>query len=338
MNSSKFGSLPLNVLLSCAALAAMSGCSHSASQTTTQSPDPAAIRTYSAILKTWSDGSQAGAESLLTTAVTQYPNDQPLGLFQAACVRSRFDIQLAAPLFWHVSYLARDTPQGRCAATMNQMDRRQDIERGFATLRTLVQANPTDPIPLWLLAIQCRSYKRNQEGAECYRKLLALIGTGPSLVHQTYANILDELDRHQEALVHRELAVKLEPATWSYDGWADTLEDLDQDQKAYEIRKQAAVLFGRPMPTPPEPQAIDIPQPTRRRIYDEAQRLLDRLMKERPSHDVDLQRDPALQDFRQKHQLTFEEYMDIDSEGAYWRWDLDTEANAPARAGKRKAR
>ncbi|MDQ2731697.1 MAG: tetratricopeptide repeat protein [Armatimonadota bacterium] len=330
MKLNQCGRLSVNILLACAVLSALTGCSRSKPH----NPDPAADGAYNTILKTWGDGSQAGAESLLASAVTQYPDRQPLAFFQAACTRSRFDIQAAYPLFQHVAAMDSTTTQGRCAATMMQMDRRQDLEQGFETLRALVQESPTDPLLLWMLAIQCRSYKRNPEGAECYRKLLALIGPGPVLVHQTYANILDELGRHQEALAHRERAVQLEPATWSYDGWAGTLEDLGQDQKAYEVRVRAAKLFGRPMPDPPAPQAIDIPQKLRRRIYDESQLLIDRLMKQHSTQSIDFH-DPALDAFRQKYHLTFEEYMDIQSEGDYYRWDLDTDPAEKKGKGRR---
>jgi tetratricopeptide (TPR) repeat protein len=90
---------------------------------------------------------------------------------------------------------------------------------------------------LWMVAVQCRALHKNKVGIERYGALLKLIDDGgklpgPVLVHQTFANLLDEVGRSADALPHREMAVKLEPEAWSYDGLGDTLSDLHRYKEA----------------------------------------------------------------------------------------------------------
>jgi tetratricopeptide (TPR) repeat protein len=90
----------------------------------------------------------------------------------------------------------------------------------------------------WMLAVQCRNWNRNQEGADAYEVLLERWHPGPALVHQTYANLLDELKRYNDALAERYLVVAMEPAPWSYDGLGNTLQHLnrfDESCAAHEI-------------------------------------------------------------------------------------------------------
>src|SRR3989454_12317128 len=60
---------------------------------------------YEEILAIWGDGRQAEAEALLDEAARKYPHDQPIAFFRAACVRSRFDVANAAPLFQEAANL-----------------------------------------------------------------------------------------------------------------------------------------------------------------------------------------------------------------------------------------
>ena len=54
-----------------------------------------------------------------------------------------------------------------------------------------------------------RALNLNEQGCRYYERLLKQLDVGPVLVHQTYANLLDEVGRSVDALPHRELAVKL---------------------------------------------------------------------------------------------------------------------------------
>lgn len=53
------------------------------------------------------------------------------------------------------------------------------------------------------------------------------------LLHQTCANILaEELGRHEEAFKHREIAVRLDPKSWTYQGMGNTLTHLKRYAEA----------------------------------------------------------------------------------------------------------
>jgi tetratricopeptide (TPR) repeat protein len=90
-----------------------------------------------------------------------------------------------------------------------------------------------------MMAVQCRNYDANHEGVFHYKKLYEIWNPGPVLVHQTYANLLDELERYDEALVERRKAVELEPAGWSYDGLGNTLTHLGRYDEADDAYARA---------------------------------------------------------------------------------------------------
>ena len=101
-----------------------------------------------------------------------------------------------------------------------------------------MKAHPENAAFDWLLAVECRNYNRNEEGVRAYEALGKHFKTGPSLFHQTYANLLDELGRSEEALPHRKLAVQLEPASWSFGGLAHTCVQLGRPADAADAYDQ----------------------------------------------------------------------------------------------------
>jgi tetratricopeptide (TPR) repeat protein len=80
--------------------------------------------------------------------------------------------------------------------------------------------------------IAARTLRKNADGVDCYRALLKLWNPGPTLVHQTFGNLLDDLELHEEALEHRKIAVAMEPTAWSLQGLALSLEGLKRYQEA----------------------------------------------------------------------------------------------------------
>ena len=102
----------------------------------------------------------------------------------------------------------------------------------FANFNQLADDNPDDVVIRWMAAVQCRTWNRNEEGVEHYKKILEKWNPGPSLVHQTYANLLDQVQRYDDALVERKITIKMEPAGWSYDGLASTLNHLGRFDEA----------------------------------------------------------------------------------------------------------
>lgn len=197
---------------------------------------------YTQVVATLGAGNQREAEALLDCACELYPTDQRLLFANAVCAHSRFSKQRSGLLFYHVARMDPASYEGQCAICITALEQKQDVPERFRELTTLVEKAPTNTFFLWVAAIQCRTLTREYggtnysvKGAEYYRRLLEQWETGPVLVHQTYANILsEELDRSEEALPHRLLAVKLEPKGWTYQGLGNTLKRLGRYEEASE--------------------------------------------------------------------------------------------------------
>ena len=139
--------------------------------------------------------------------------------------------------------LGRESPEGICSRLVIDLDGRTYVDRNFERLQKLVEDNPEDPLILWLLCIECREHRRNELGAQSYKRLSVFFDPGPVLFHQTYANILDEgLGRYEEALLHRRLAVEMEPRGWTCSALAGTLVDLRRWDEAFEAYEKSTEL------------------------------------------------------------------------------------------------
>lgn len=279
-------------------------------------PDLPPDRAYAAVIRVWSGGNQQEAERMLAGYLRRYPDDQRLALFRAACARSRFDVKAADPLLQQVVKMKATSEQGKCAAAVLALDQRRDVEAQFDVLRALVLAHPNDPLPLWMLAVECRSYERNDEGAACYAKLLRMVGKGSSLVHQTYANLLDALGKHREALPHRYLAVRLEPADWSYDGLANTLDALGEHMTARAVRNVDAPDHKQPS----LPAHMAFSEPERRRVFREDRALFERISRQHGGGPVSME-DPAIVALRRRNHVTEDQMDEIDVEAVSKHWD-----------------
>lgn len=198
---------------------------------------------YQSIISELSAGRQKDAEGMLEVLVNLHPDDQRLAFAQAVCARSRFRKRKAGTLFRHVLNMDPGTVEGKCARHALDLEKMKRVDENFAALKRLANENPDNPFLLWVIGIYCRTYNRNTDktdrsadGVEAYTKLLELFEVGPVLLHQTFANILaEELDRPEEALKHRRIAVELQPRAWSYDGLANTLTALKKYDEANEI-------------------------------------------------------------------------------------------------------
>ena len=198
-------------------------------------PLPAADA-YARMIDWIAAGKQSEAEQILRHLAATYPNDQKIAFAAAVLERSRFDIEGARPLLLHAQSLDPKSDLGHCAADMLAIDARKRVGPAFADLSKTANQQNADPMILWLGGIASRTLNQNAAGAECYRNLLKQWNPGPVLVHQTFANLLDELHQYDEALVHRAVAVKMEPSGWSAEGLALTLWHLkryDEADKAF---------------------------------------------------------------------------------------------------------
>lgn len=221
---------------------AIACCMPCLSQTTKKSPQQSPERLESQFLELLSAGKQSDAEKLLNTNIKNYKNNQRVVFLLACCVRSRFMVRDAAPIFKAVVNMGTNSPTGQCAFHILYLDAKKDSDQHFSALRDLAENNPDDLMLRWMMAVQCRTYDKNEEGCKHYAYLLKKWSPGPVLVHQTYGNLLDKLNRFEEALVERRKAVELEPAGWSYQGLGDTLVSLSRFKEANEAYSKSVEL------------------------------------------------------------------------------------------------
>ena len=140
---------------------------------------------YEHALQLCAGGDQAAAEDLLDLLIEEYAEDQRLLFFRAACKRSRWGKRRAHALFRRVIALGRESPEGICSRLVIDLDGRTYVDRNFERLQKLVEDNPEDPLILWLLCIECREHRRNELGAQSYKRLSVFFDPGPVLGSQS---------------------------------------------------------------------------------------------------------------------------------------------------------
>jgi tetratricopeptide (TPR) repeat protein len=203
-----------------------------------QAPDCTltADQAYTDSITLLSDGCQAEAEDLITSAVKSYPDDVALLFAHAVLKRSRWSKQEAA-IWFKVLQRKEGAPYLHEAAKLClELDRAQNSAEKMPQLIQLSDENPDDLYLLWLSAFQCRNRKMGKTGAQRYEQLLEKFEIGPVLLHQTYANILtDDLQQYEKALPHRRLAVSMEAREWSLNGLAYNLQCAEQYNEANAV-------------------------------------------------------------------------------------------------------
>lgn len=203
-----------------------------------------------AIIAGFERGSQTEAMILLNKQRDRYRQQQRVLFLLAACARSHSSASVASVFFNVVVLTDERTACAQCAKTMIKLDPakrvktidQERVDEYFAALATLADANPDDTMIRWMAAVACRTYDRNEEGIKHYEKIVTKWNPGPVLLHQNYANLLDEVHRYEEALVERRKAVGIEPGGWTYDGLGNTLVALKRYPEACEAHAKAVAL------------------------------------------------------------------------------------------------
>ena len=190
------------------------------------------------------NGNQRQVEELLPELVKLHPEDQGLKFFQAVVTRSRFEVEEAMPQFEAVVAMDGKTPEGQCAGLMLKIDRRESPGASLGRMAEVAKAHGEDLLIQWTVAIGCRTLNQNVAGCKVYEYILKAFypGEGPVLMHQTYANMLDGAGLYEKAAMHRNIAVMMEPAGWSYQGLANTLTMLKQYDEANRAYRKAVEL------------------------------------------------------------------------------------------------
>jgi len=190
-----------------------------------------------------SAGRQAEAEDLVENAAREIRGYQRYQLIDACLVQSRFEVEESTKKFADVILLYPYSEDGHLAYLVRDLDTRGFRQKDWDDLKKLAEKSKLGMWPKWMLGVEARNFDRNEEGRQIYQDLLSTQKVGSSLMHQTYANILDELDLLPEALEHRRLTIKLEDKSWSRDALANTLSHLNQTDEAI-VNYQKALEYS----------------------------------------------------------------------------------------------
>jgi tetratricopeptide (TPR) repeat protein len=202
-------------------------------------PDPV----YAAVFKLWADGSQRNAERALRELVPMNPENVRLAFFDAICDYTRYGGTSGLTQFRQVAAMAPQSPEGRCAIIILNIKSKADEPAQTVALERLAQEHSTDPLIRWLLARHYRELSRDKECAALCEKLSGELNPGPAQIQQMWANALDVLNRHEDALVHRKMALSLEEGAWSNSDVAYTLNLLRRYDEANDYCAKAVAIY-----------------------------------------------------------------------------------------------
>jgi ankyrin repeat protein len=212
----------------------------------------------SKILQMLSSGQQGEAETKLGEMLRRNPENNACAFLAAVCARSRFDTNGSAPGFLATMKNKPESPEGLASACVLGIDASTDKTTAlyyFNALLILSEQNPRS-IPIhWLAAVMARTLTRNENsqlspdvrkrilqcGIREYETVLSLMapGSGPALIHQTLANLLDDVEAYDASWKHREIAIKMERSPWSLHAGAETLRSLERVPEALPLLQEA---------------------------------------------------------------------------------------------------
>lgn len=205
-------------------------------------PDVEAALAY--VNQLLNDGQQTEAEDMLERAIVKFHPDARLLFIRGVMCRSRWDKSSAEIYFKGVAALEPDSYRASAGAATINLDRQQIPSSVDASMKKLVKDYPDDIFLHWLYGIHCRTcWSTYPEGVQTYEWILERWNPGPVMVHQTYANELSERwGRDEEALKHREIALKQSERSWTCQGMANTLYKLYRFPEAERFYARAVEL------------------------------------------------------------------------------------------------
>ena len=208
------------------------------------------------------DQDQAEAEVL---QVLKDGERSPRVIFWAAVLaRSRFNLDDSLPLFAQLLASQPESLEGRASGFVLGIDTAKDRRTELFYYNALVAQTTLEPNSIqlnWLVGIMTRAIAHEGEqegitsetrkrilatGVRSYSKVLSLLGVneGPFCVHQTLANLLDELEAFDQAETHRKITLKKWRTPVSLHSSAWTLYEMFRPVEALSQINEAIALGG----------------------------------------------------------------------------------------------
>jgi len=266
-------------------------------------------------------GRHLKAELEVEGFLRQHPDDVHLLFFKGVCLRGRNAREEADSVFQELQAASPSSLEGRCADCIVKLDATEYPDKNLAALSKITAEFPRDPLPIWMLAVECNDYKKTAEGLKACEKLLAVTSPGSPYAQKLYADLLVGSSKVTDALPHRMLAAKFEPAKWSFEQLAETLDACHFKYAAQTARTHADATYPEPMSTPAE---MAFSKSERHAIFRENDRLTLQILKAHKNgfDQKDLEKVPQFYEFMSRRHVDSEQLMEINSEGSANRWDL----------------
>ena len=212
------------------------------------------------IIQLLASGKQAAAERKV-----QNPKNPQQLFWKAVLLRSRFDNSGAIPLFIKVMKEIPDSPEGLASACIVGIDLSNKATPAlhyFNALMILAGEHP-DSVPIhWMAGVMSRTMTRDDPtsrgytlpesmkrqvlfcGIDQYERTLSLLspGKGPVLIHQTLANLYDDVEDQDSGAKYHAMAVSMERQPWSLHAAAVSLMQLGRNEEALPLIKEAIAM------------------------------------------------------------------------------------------------
>jgi len=195
----------------------------------------------------------------LTGILKKDPKDASALFLLGVELRSVFEVKESSKVFGTLIAKDQNSPEGLASACILGVDISKDPASAlyyYNALLTLADQHP-DSIPInWAAAILARALTRDMlrynlwyevrnriliAGIRYYQRVMNLMAPseGPSILHLTYGNLLDDLDAHDQALVERQTALKLSRSAVNLHAISRTYYELGQYDQAIPLIKEA---------------------------------------------------------------------------------------------------
>ena len=221
-------------------------------------PPPIPVDIARLALEHIAKGEQEVAEGMLAAACKSSFATPEVVFLNTACLRSRFEIGEALMGWVQILLRSPKTPMGQAAACILGQDLATNTPTAlyyFSGLMVVARNNPKDTVIHWMVAVMSRALTRDSTnsladatrqriiayGIEEYRTVLAQFapGVGPTLVHQTLANLLTAMEDSSTALQHYRIVQERARLPWALENAATTLERLGRWKEVLDLSDEA---------------------------------------------------------------------------------------------------